>query len=72
MVLYGKALQGYPVNAGVPQDAIRGPRLFLLYINYPPDGLVVKVLDSQTRGLFHPSEVDKRSTRNFWELSGKK
>ena len=21
---------------------------------------------------FHPSEVDKMSTRNFWELSGKK
>ena len=57
--------------------------------------LVVKALDSQSRGLvfkttgwlqgrlslsggfkidsaFHPSEVDKISTRNFWELSGKK
>ena len=22
--------------------------------------------------VFHPSEVDKMSTRNFWELSGKK
>ena len=21
---------------------------------------------------FHPSEVDKMSTKNFWELSGKK
>ena len=45
--------------------------------------LVVKVLDSQSRGLefktiglggpkvdaaFHPSEVDKMSARNFWEL----
>ena len=50
------------------------------------NGLVVKVLDSQSRGpifkkplggskvnsAFHPSEVDKMSTRNFWELSGKK
>ena len=49
-------------------------------------GLVVKTLDSQSRGgpcskplggskvdsAFHPSEVDKMSTRNFWELSGKK
>ena len=47
--------------------------------------LVVKALDSQSRGPvfkplggskvgspFHPSEVDKMSTRNFWELSGKK
>ena len=48
--------------------------------------LVVKALDSQSRGpvfkkpvggskvdsAFHPSEVDKMSTRNFWELSGKK
>ena len=47
--------------------------------------LVVKALDSQFRGpvfktlgdskvdaVFHPSEVDQMSTRNFWELSGKK
>ena len=46
--------------------------------------LVVKVLDSQSRGpvfkttggskvdsVFHPSEVDKVSIRNFWGLSGK-
>ena len=48
-------------------------------------GLVVKVLDSQSRGpVFkttwwlkvdsdvHLSEVDQMSTRNFWELGGKK
>ena len=42
---------------------------------------MVKVLDSQSRGpVFkttgwlqgHPSEVIKMSTRDFWELSGKK
>ena len=46
------------------------------------NSLVVKLLDSQSRSLmvkplagsevdsaFHPSEVDKISTRNFWELS---
>ena len=46
---------------------------------------MVKVLDSQSRGpvftplggskidsAFQPSEVNKMSTRNFWELSGKK
>ena len=48
------------------------------------DGLVVKALDYQSRGpvfkttgwlldsAFHPSEVDKMSTRKFWELNGKK
>ena len=49
------------------------------------NGLVVKVLDSQhinscskpmggskVDSAFHPSEVGKMSTRNFWELSGKK
>ena len=27
---------------------------------------------SKVDSVFHPSEVDKMSTRNFWELSGKK
>ena len=47
--------------------------------------LAVKALDSQTRGprskpldgskvdsAFQPSKVNKMSTRNFWELRGKK
>ena len=54
----------------------------LLIVNN--NGLVVKVLDYQSRGpvfkttgwlldsAFHPSEVDKMSTRKFWELNGKK
>ena len=45
------------------------------------DGRVVKALDSQSRGpmfktkidsAVHPFEIDKMSTRDFWELSGKK
>ena len=60
--------------------------IFVLKVTSQKNGLVVKVLDSQSRGpmfkkplggskvhsAFHPSEVDKVSTRNFWGLSGKK
>ena len=49
------------------------------------NGLAVKALDSQSRGsafktlggskvvsAFHPLEVEKMSSRNFWGLSGEK
>ena len=43
VVLDGKSSQEYPVDAGVLHGSIRGPTLFLLYINDLPDDVICNI-----------------------------
>ena len=43
MFLDGESLQEFPVNAGVFQDSILGPTLFLLCTNHFPNDIICNI-----------------------------
>ena len=63
MVLHGKSSQEYPVNAGVPQDSILGPTLFLLYINDLLDDVICDIAIHADDSIY--SKCDQAS--NLWQ-----
>ena len=63
MILDGKSLQKYPVNAGVSQGPILGPTPFLLYIDDLPDDVCNTVIYADDTTLY--SKCDQ--TSDLWQ-----
>ena len=57
MVLNGKSLKEYPINAGVPQGSIHGSTFFLLYINDLPDDTTLYSKCDQASDLWQQLEL---------------
>ena len=53
VVLYGKTLEEFPVNSGVPQGSIFGTKLFLLYISDLSDHVKCNIGISADDTTFH-------------------
>ena len=64
MVLDGKSSQEYPVNAGVLQGSILGPKLVLLYINDLSDAVICNTAISADDTTLY-SKRDKAS--DLWQ-----
>ena len=67
VVLDGKSLQECLVSAGVPQESIICPTLFLLYINDPPDDVVCNIA-IYTDDITLDAKCDQAS--NLWQQLG--
>ena len=57
---------------GLAQNAIVGIFPVWVLTNSQEADRVKPLGGSKVDSAFHPPEVDRMSTRNFWELSGKK
>ena len=64
VVLNKKSSQEYPVNAGVRQGSIRGPTLFLLYINDLSDDVICYIVIYPDDTTLH-SKCDQAS--DLWQ-----
>ena len=66
MVLDGTYSEEYPVNAGVSQDSILGPILFLLYNNDLPDIICSIAINADDTTLY--SECDQEASDLLQQL----